>query len=82
MRSLLIITVISFVLGAPFAAAADPTVVEVRVSASSDDAEEEASGSVSRSSSDLELVQESSTQTVGIRFNGVHIPQGGTITSA
>ncbi len=48
---------------------ADPTVVEVRTSASSDDAEERGSGSVSTWSSDLEMVQDRSTQTVGIRFN-------------
>ncbi len=60
----------------------DPTILEVRVSTGSDDAEEQASGSVGRSSSDLELVQESSTQTVGIRFQGVDIPLGATIVNA
>ncbi len=49
---------------------------------SSDDAEEAASGSVDTGSSDLELVQESSTQTVGIRFPDLGIPQGATIISA
>ena len=60
----------------------DPTILEVRVSTGNDDAEEQASGSVGRSSSDLELVQESSTQTVGIRFQGVDIPLGATIVNA
>ena len=33
-------------------------------------------------SSDLELVRESEDQIIGIRFLGVNIPQGATITSA
>ena len=61
---------------------AEPTVVEVRVSSSSDDAEEKASGSVSLSSSDLEMIQDSSAQTVGIRFAGIEVPQGATIVDA
>ena len=60
----------------------DPTIFEVRVNTGYDDAEESSSGSVSRSSSDLELVQESSTQTVGIRFQGVDIPAGAMIVDA
>ena len=58
------------------------TTLEIRVSASSDDAEESSGGGVKLSSSDLELVQESSLQTVGMRFTGVSIPQGATITKA
>ena len=59
------------------------TTFEVRVAASSDDAEERASGNVSLTSSDLELVNDkSSDQTVGIRFNGVNIPPGATIVNA
>jgi hypothetical protein len=53
-----------------------------RVSASSDDAEESSSGSMDLSSSDLELVQESSLQTVGIRFRNVPIAQGAPISRA
>ncbi len=56
--------------------------VDVRVAASSDDAEENASGSVDLSSSDLELVYDSSKQTVGMRFTGVRVPRGSTILSA
>jgi len=56
--------------------------VEVRVAASSDDAEESASGSVDLSSSDLELVYDGSNQTVGMRFAGVAIPPGATIVDA
>jgi myo-inositol-hexaphosphate 3-phosphohydrolase len=56
--------------------------IEVRVAASSDDAEESATGTVSLSSSDLELVTESSIQTVGVRFTAVGVPRGATITNA
>ena len=60
----------------------EPTVFEVRVSASSDDAEEKASGSVSLSSSDLELIDDRGAQTVGIRFAGIEVPQGAVIVNA
>jgi hypothetical protein len=57
--------------------------VRVQVSSSSDDAEEQASGLIwNLASSDLELVYDSSDQTVGMRFNGVNIPPGANITSA
>ena len=56
--------------------------VEVRVAASSDDAEESASGNASLTSSDLELVSTGSNQTVGMRFNGVAVPPGATIVKA
>jgi hypothetical protein len=57
--------------------------VEVRVAASEDDAEENASGNMSLTSSDLELVVDgSSNQLVGMRFNGVNIPPGANITHA
>ncbi|MEJ2706816.1 MAG: Ig-like domain-containing protein [Anaerolineales bacterium] len=59
-----------------------PATFEVRVAAGSDDAEENTSGRVSLTSSDLELVLESSIQTVGMRFNAVAIPPGATITNA
>ena len=57
---------------------------EVRVAASFDDAEEVASGSMSRTSSDLELMfQPSGDQlAVGMRFLGVTVPVGATITNA
>jgi hypothetical protein len=57
-------------------------VLEVRVAASSDDAEEAVSGWVYLDSSDLELVFDDSNQTVAMRFNGIYIPQGSTITWA
>jgi C1A family cysteine protease len=61
-------------------------VIKVRVSASSDDAEEFPSGEMYLDSSDLELVydawQDRGNQTVGVRFNGVDIPQGAKILDA
>ena len=56
--------------------------VQRAVSASSDDAEESASGSMSTSSSDLELVYDGSNQSVGLRFTGLTIPNGATINRA
>lgn len=49
----------------------------------SDKAEEDTSdGSIDLGSSDLELVQESNVQAVGIIFSNVSVAQGATITSA
>ncbi|MGH9366746.1 MAG: metallophosphoesterase [Thermoanaerobaculia bacterium] len=62
--------------------ASPSSTIEVKVVAGSDDAEEGATGSVSLTSTDLELVLESSTQTVGIRFVDVNVPQGATLTNA
>jgi PKD repeat protein len=59
-----------------------PSTVEARVAASSDDAEERASGSMYIDSSDLELVFDGGDQTVGMRFNALTIPPGATIQSA
>ena len=60
-----------------------PMTLDVSVSASSDDAEENTTnGRVNRGSSDLELVDEGSNQLVGMRFNGLNIPRGATITTA
>ncbi len=64
------------------AAAASPTVLDIPVSSSTNDAEESSSGSVSTNSSDLELVYDKSNQTVGIRFVGVGVPKGATVTAA
>jgi hypothetical protein len=57
-------------------------VVDLRIASSADDAEESASGSVSLSSSDLELVNDGSDQIVGLRFPALGIPQGSDIISA
>ncbi len=56
--------------------------LEVRIAASTDDAEESTSGGVTRSSTTLDLVRSSANQTVGLRFTGLTIPSGATITSA
>jgi len=54
----------------------------IPITRSSDDAEEYSSGGMNLTSSDLELVQESSLQTIGMRFQGVNIPPGSQVTSA
>jgi PKD repeat protein len=77
---LLAITLV--VLTAKDVGAAFVTTVEKRVVASSDDAEEDASGTVSVGSSDLELIHDSTDQTVGMRWTALPIPAGATITSA
>ncbi|MEJ2265808.1 MAG: SdiA-regulated domain-containing protein, partial [Anaerolineales bacterium] len=57
--------------------------LEFRVTADDDDAEESATGSMDLGSTDLELVYDrSDKQTVGMRFNGVEVPPGATITNA
>ncbi len=60
----------------------DPGTFEARILASSDDAEERASGSMLIGSSDLELTFDRTTQTVGLRFGTVGVPNGATITAA
>ena len=57
-------------------------VLDIPITASSDDAEEAASGSVNRKNGDLELALDATPQTVGLRFQGVSVPQGATILSA
>ena len=57
------------------------TIVET-ISSGNDDAEESATGNMNISSSDLEMVDDGSDQTVGLRFTGLPIAQGATITSA
>ena len=60
-----------------------PFTLDIAVVVSSDDAEEQASGNVKLTSSDLELVfDKTQQQTVGIRFVGVSIPNGATILDA
>lgn len=53
-----------------------------RVSAGNDDAEEDTSGNIDLSSSDLELVRESTNQEIGIRFSNINVGQGATVLSA
>jgi len=58
------------------------TRLDVPVALGSDDAEEGPTGVVSLGSSDLELVNDTTDQTVGVRFTGLQIPAGATITAA
>jgi hypothetical protein len=63
-------------------ASTNATVLDIPVRAGSDDAEQDGS-SVDLKSSDVELVADGSTaQTVGLRFTGVSVPKGATITNA
>ncbi|MEJ2139173.1 MAG: metallophosphoesterase [Gammaproteobacteria bacterium] len=59
-----------------------PASQDVRVNQSSDDAEEISGSPIDLTSSDLELVTETAVQSVGIRFNGLNVPQGAVVTSA
>ena len=47
-----------------------------------DDAEENPSGNVSLTSSDLELTEDGRPQTIGLRFETVPVPQGGKVSGA
>ncbi|MDH3647975.1 MAG: PKD domain-containing protein, partial [Gammaproteobacteria bacterium] len=57
-------------------------VLDIQVAAASDDAEERASGSMYLTSTDLELVFDKDIQTVGMRFTGVTVPPGASISNA
>ena len=65
-----------------FVVGASSVAQTIGVAAQNDDAEEDSSGSMDLSSSDLELMKESSVQKIGIRFQNVVIPPGATITDA
>ncbi len=56
--------------------------LERRVAAGADDAEESATGTVSLTNNDLELVFDRANQTVGLRFPSLAIPRGASITRA
>jgi PKD repeat protein len=56
--------------------------VNRRVAASTDDAEENTSGSVNLTSVDLELIHDSTDQTVGMRWTSVSVPKDALITRA
>lgn len=56
--------------------------VDVRVSSGNDDVEENSSGRMNFNSTDLDLVYDRSAQVVGIRFTGLNVPMGATITNA
>lgn len=65
-----------------------PQIVTInkRISSGNDDAEESSSGFMYLTSSDLELVFDSfenaGNQKIGLRFRGITVPQGATITNA
>ena len=58
------------------------SMLDIRIATGTDDAEEAANGNVTIASSDLELVEEVSTQLVGLRFQNVTIPPQSTIINA
>jgi uncharacterized protein YjiK len=64
------------------AGSAGTIILDVRITTSSDDAEEGTTGGVSLTSSDLELVEDGTIQTVGLRFSGITIPKNAQITYA
>ncbi|MDX1744588.1 MAG: metallophosphoesterase, partial [Halobacteriales archaeon] len=82
--ALMTLSTVIAVPGPPTANASEPVTVEVRVSSGADDVEESDTGSMYVTSSDLELVYGGSrgNQVVGIRFNGIAIPQGARIDGA
>ncbi|MFC2116275.1 Ig-like domain-containing protein [Bacteroidota bacterium] len=53
-----------------------------RIAGEMDDIEERGDGVMDVGSSDLELVTETTIQTIGLRFTGLNIPPGATIESA
>jgi hypothetical protein len=57
-------------------------VVDRRVEAPADDAEEHADGAVDLDDPHLELVVDGAAQTVGVRFVVVNVPQGASVTNA
>jgi hypothetical protein len=79
---------IEFTAPAWVAAGTDPSAVmierrvQARVSHDNDDGEESDDGKMYLTSTDLELINDSGDQTVGLRFQNVGVPQGATITSA
>jgi len=64
--------------------AAAPALVtlDLGIATANDDAEEKSGGTMYLDSTDLELVQDSTNQTVGLRFAGVTVPAGAVIRAA
>lgn len=58
------------------------TTVCQRITAGIDDVEEQANGVMDTNSSDLELINNTFDQVVGLRFNNINIPQGANISGA
>jgi hypothetical protein len=68
----------------PVASQSAPIPIDVAIASSADDAEQWQDGTVNLTSTDLELVDDGGrgNQIVGIRFAGLAIPDGATITDA
>ena len=67
----------------PLGSSAATGSVDTQVLSSTDDAEERASGSVSLTSSDLEMILDNSgDQVIGLRFTNITVPAGAAITGA
>gem|GEM_PF-688908 len=73
-------SVLVIVPAAPAVAAV--AIVETQIASSADDVEERASGSMRLTSSDLEMVYDNGTQTIGLRFPSIAVPAGATITAS
>jgi hypothetical protein len=58
------------------------TTISIPITLDTDDAEEKPDGKVILRSTDLDLVASGGNQTIGMRFNGVAIPQGAIIVDA
>ena len=54
--------------------------IDIRISSSSDDAEEKADSTMYLDSSDLDFGRDISEQTIGVRFQNVTVPQGALIS--
>ncbi len=79
-------TLITCLFGSTVIFAADETSqqLSIPIKSASDDMEERSDGSLDFNSTDLEICKESSSrnQLIGLRFTGLNIPKGATITSA
>ena len=75
-------TVQVIVSSAPPPPPAGTGMIERRIDLGSDDVEESATGIFAATSSDLEMVFDKDNQQVGLRFPGLAIPAGATITKA
>jgi hypothetical protein len=67
------------------AVSTEPTTISKRISSGNDDVEEAPDGGIYRGSSDIEMIYDrynGGNQVVGLRFKGLAIPQGATITNA
>ncbi len=62
----------------------NPLVLDLPVATGADDAEQRASGSITLTSSDLDMMTDGSNvqQAVGLRFTGIQVPQGAQVTKA